>query len=458
MPRDDSVLSPQSTVRRLPLEGLRVLDVTVVWAGPHSTQLLAEWGAEVIRVEPLKHIQPATRGAENRMTKAATEAMRGNGLLLAGAFPDRDPGERPWNRSPVFNSHAHNKRSVTLDIMEPSGLDVFKQLVAISDVVVENNAPDTIERAKITYEELAAVNPRLIMLRISAFGLSGPYKYYRNYGTQIEAAIGHHLIRSYPDLEPTMTGEAYTADASGGVQGALAVMLALRHLRRTGQGQLIELSLAECFMPYLGEIILDYTMNGRALVPQGNQHSSRAPHGVYPCHGDDRWIAIDVGSDAEWEALCGALSMAGWMEDERFATGLTRWHHRAALDEALAKRTVNEDAFELFRRLQAVGVTAGPVQNEADVYACPQLAARDFFQQVSHPDAGDHLYPGFNVRLEETPNSFRRPACLLGQDNDYVYHDLLNVSDSEYERLEALGHIGTAYPGYYPATAGSGGG
>jgi crotonobetainyl-CoA:carnitine CoA-transferase CaiB-like acyl-CoA transferase len=432
---------------RLPLEGLRVLDVTVVWAGPHCTQLLAEWGAEVIRVEPLKHIQPATRGAENRLSKSAVQAMRGNGLLLAGAFPERDPGERPWNRSPVFNSHAHNKRSATLDLMEPGGLDVFKRLAAISDVVIENNAPDTIERARITYQELAVVNPRLIMLRISAFGLSGPYKYYRNYGTQIEAAIGHHLIRSYPDLDPTMTGDAYTADAAGGVQGALAVLLALRYLRRTGRGQEIELSLAESFLPYLGEIILDYTMNGRALGPQGNQHGSHAPHGAYPCRGEDRWIAIDVSGDKDWDGLCNVLGMADEREDPRFATALTRWHNRAELDEAVAEHTRGEDAFELFRALQSAGVTAGPVQNEGDVYACPQLEVRGFFQEVKHPDAGEHRYPGFSFRLEETPNRFQRPACLLGQDNDYVYRELLDISAAEHERLKSLGHIGTEYPG-----------
>jgi benzylsuccinate CoA-transferase BbsF subunit len=432
---------------RLPLEGLRVLDVTVVWAGPHCTQLLAEWGAEVIRVEPLKHIQPATRGAENRVTKAAAEAARGNGHLLAMAYPERDPGEHPWNRLPAFNTHAHNKRSMTLDLMEPGGLEIFKRLVAISDVLVENNAPDTIERLGITYEQLRPINPRLIMLRISAYGLSGPYKYHRNFGTQIEGTIGHHYIRGYPDLDPSMTGDAYTADAAGGVQGAFAILLALRHLRRTGRGQLIELSLAENFLPHLGELILDYTMNGRVADPQGNQHPSHAPHGVYPCKGEDRWIAIDVASDDDWHTLCAVLGREDWLADSRFATSLTRWHHRRDLDALVGKRTREEEAFDLFRRLQAAGVTAGPVQNEADVYACPQLEERAFFQRMSHPEAGEHLYPGLNFKMAETPNGFRRPACLLGQDNDYVYHSLLDVSDQEFERLRALGHIGTAYPG-----------
>jgi crotonobetainyl-CoA:carnitine CoA-transferase CaiB-like acyl-CoA transferase len=434
--------------RRLPLEGVRVLDVTVVWAGPHCTQLLAEWGAEVIRVEPLVHIQPNTRGADIRLSRDAAKALAGNGSLLAGAYPDRDPGNRPWNRNPAFNSHAHNKLSMTLDVMEPGGLDIFNRLVAISDVLVENNAPDTIERARLTYANLSQVNPRLIMLRISAFGLSGPYKNYRNYGTQIEAAIGHHLVRSYPDSDPTLTGDAYAADAAGGVHGAFAVVAALRHLRRSGEGQQIELSLAESFLPYMGEMILDYTMNGRSVEAQGNQHNSHAPHGVYPCRGDDRWIAIDVGTDDEWQALSRVLNMREEAEDECFSTTLSRWHNRSSLDMRVAERTRDEEAFALFHRLQEAGVAAGPVQNEADVFACPQLAARGFFQRVHHPDAGEHLYPGLSFRMAETSNQFRRHACALGQDNDYVYRELLNVSDIEYERLQSLGHIGTTYPGY----------
>lgn len=432
---------------RLPLEGIRVLDVTVVWAGPHCTQLLADWGAEVIRVEPLQHIQPNTRGAENRVTKAMAQSLRGSGQFLHG-FPDRDPGARPWNRQPIFNSHARNKRSMTLDIMTPEGLEVFKRLVAISDILVENNVPETIEKAGITYEELAPINPGLIMLRISAYGLSGPYKNYRSFGSQIESMTGHHYIRSYPDLEPSATGDAFTADAAGGVQGAVAVMLALRHRRRTGKGQQIELSLAENFLPHLGELILDYTMNGRVLEPQGNDHPSHAPHGVYPCRGEDRWIAIDVGSDGDWRALCQVMGDPDWTQDPRYASTLSRWQNRMALDQELGAWTVQQNAFELFRRLAEARVVAGPVQNEADIYACPQLNERGFFEQISHADAGEHRYPGLNFRLAEAPNAIRRPPCRLGEDNNYVYRELLALPEKEYERLKELGHIGMDYPGY----------
>lgn len=432
--------------RKLPLEGLRVLDVTLVWAGPHCTQLLAEWGAEVIRVEPLQRIQPSTRGAEARYTKEVLAAMRDGARGLPYSYPDDDPGEHSWNRAAPFNAHARNKRSMTLDVMTPEGLEIFRRLVAISDVLVENNAPETIERAHVTYEELTPFNPSLIMLRMPAYGLSGPYKNYRSFGNHMEAMTGHHYVRGYRDLDPSATGPSFDADAAGGVLGAFAVLLALRHRRRSGQGQMIEMALAENFLPYLGEKILDYTMNGRLEEPQGNDHPAHAPHGAYPCQGENRWIAIDVGTDTEWAALCAALDEPEWRADPRFGTTYSRWLNRRALDTALAERTRREERYNLFHRLQAAGVVAGPVQDEADAYACPQLNERGFFEELDHPEAGRHRYPGLNLRLRETPNHLRRHACLLGQDNDYVYRELLTLSDAEYERLRALGHIGTEYP------------
>ena len=432
-------------VRRLPLDGIRVVDVTVVWAGPHCTQLLAEWGAEVIRVEPRNRVQPSTRGAEARYTREYLKALREKGQPVPYSYPDDDPGARPWNRNAAFNSHARNKLSMTLDIMAPEGLDIFKRLVAVSDVVVENNVPETIEKAGITYEALRQVKPDLIMLRMPAYGLSGPYKNYRSFGNHMEAVTGHHYLRGYPDLDPSASGPSFMADAAGGVLGAFAVMLALRHRRRTGQGQQIELALAENFLPYLGELILDYTMNGRVAEPQGNDHPSHAPHGVYPCRGEDRWIAIDVGTDAEWRALCEVLGRPAWSEDPRFATALARWRHRAELDRYLRAWTSTQERYDLFHRLQAAGVTAGVVQDEADLFSCPHLEERGFFEELHHPDAGRHRYPGLVFKMAGTPNRLRRHPCMLGEDNDYVYRKVLKVSDEEYERLRDLGHIGTDY-------------
>jgi crotonobetainyl-CoA:carnitine CoA-transferase CaiB-like acyl-CoA transferase len=434
----------------LPLHGVRVLDITVVWAGPHCTQLLAEWGAEVIRLEPLQVVQPSTRGAESLVTREQVLRNRNAGNVMQYAFPNFEPQPRQWNRSPGFNSHARNKRSMTVNIATPEGRAVLLDLVKISDVVVENNVPETVERAGFTYADLAAVNPRIIVLRMPSYGLSGPYKNYRSFGTHMEGMTGHHYLRSYPHLDPSMIGDAFTVDAASGVRGAFAVVMALRHRRRTGEGQHIELAQAENFLSYLGEYILDYSMNGRSPAPQGNHHPYRAPHNVYPCRGDDRWIAVDAGSDEEFRALCRVLGADDLAADPRFATTLDRWHHRDELDALLAGYTRDQDDDDLFRRLQAAGVIAGPVQNERDAYACPQLNERGFFEPLDHPEFGTYRYPGLIFRMANTPNHLRRHPCRLGEDNDYVYHDLLDLPEDRYRMLEERGHIGMDYPARAP--------
>lgn len=431
---------------RLPLEGIRVVDVTVVWAGPHCTQLLAEWGAEVIRVEPLQHIQPSTRGAEVHITQEMVDSNPEQSIPLH-AFPKRQVNPRPWNRSPAFNSHARNKRSMTLDVTMPEGLAAFRRLIAVSDVFVENNVAETIEKAQIRYEDLVPDNPRLIMLRMPAYGLSGPFKNYRSFGTHMEGMTGHHHLRTYPNLDPSMVADGFTADAAGGVMGALAVMMALRHRRRTGKGQLIELAQAENFMAYLGEIVLDTAMNNRNWPSQGNAHPTHAPHNAYPCMGDDRWITIDVGSDAQWHALCEVMGNPAWTEDARFADTLSRWHHRDDLDALLSGWTRTQNEVDLFHRLTARGIPAGPVQDERDAYACPQLGDRRFFEELDHPEFGSYPYPGLNFRMSQAPNALRRHPVRLGEDNESIYRDLLGFSDADYDELKRAGHIGEDYPG-----------
>ncbi|MHB8577305.1 MAG: CaiB/BaiF CoA transferase family protein [Dehalococcoidia bacterium] len=436
--------------KRLPLEGVRVIDITVVWAGPHCTQLLAEWGAEVIRVEPLQHVQTATRGMEYRTSRQQAQTARGIGSVHI-SWPNYDPGERPFNRYPAFNSHARNKKSMTLDVTFPEARRAFEQLICVADVLVENNVPETGERGQFTYPELAAINPALIELRMPAYGLDGPYKNYRSYGTHMEAMTGHHHLRGYPNLDPSSTGDAFTADAAAGVMGAYAVVLALRHRRRTGKGQQIELPQAENFLSYLAEPLMDFAMNGRETEPQGNQHPSHAPHGVYPCAGEDRWIAIDVGDDSGWRGLCEALKNPAWTDDDRFKNPLFRWRHRLELDGTLAAETRRHDAVELWRRLLQHGVVAGPVQNERDLFACPQLRERGFFVELVHPEAGTHEYPGFSFKMQNTPNTVRRHPVMLGEDNDFVYHDLLALDAGVYDDIVARGHVGRDFPDAHAA-------
>jgi len=431
--------------RPLPLEGVRIADVTVVWAGPHVTQLLAEWGAEVIRVEPRTSIQPLTRGAELAPQPRATlEMMMSLGMTLFG-YPDLEPGDAYWERSPSFTSHARNKLSMTADVMTDEGREHFFRLVEKSDVVIENNVPETIEKAGITYEELRERNPNIIMLRMPAFGLDGPYKNYRALGTHIEGMIGHHYLRGYPDADPEAAGDVYTGDAIAGVMGAFAVAMAVRHRNRTGEGQQIELSQAENFLPILGEFILDYTVNGRNADPQGNRHPFHAPHGIYPTAGDDEWIAIDCDSEEAWHATCEVLGADDLLEDDRFDTMTARHPNQSVLVRALAEYTRPREVMGLFLELQSEGVIAGPLQNEVRAFACPQLLTRGFFEELTSEATGIHSYPGLNFRMLHTANSLRTPAPLLGEHNEYVYKQVMGYTDDEYAAAVASGQIGTAY-------------
>ncbi len=429
---------------KLPLEGVRIADITVVWAGPHVTQLLAEWGAEIVRVEPVNRIQPFSRGADQRMTREQAILLAETGGI-APSWPDFDPGDDPWNRSAAFNSHSRNKLSMACDVMSPEGREAFLKLIEVCDVFVENNVPETIEKAGITWEVLREINPRLIMLRMPAFGLDGPYKNYRGFGTHVEGMIGHHYVRGYTDAGPDYTGDAFTADGIAGVLGAFAVVTALRHRERTGEGQLVEMPLAEAFLPVLGEFILDYTMNGRVAQPQGNTHRSHAPHNVYPCEGDDQWIAIDIENDGQFAALCEVLDAPQLAVDERFAASGERWHNRDALDVEVAALTAPRDKEQLFHSLQAVGVPAAPTHDELEALADEHLVERGFFQEATIEGIGTHRYPGMTFRMAGTPNEIRRPPPKLGEHNEYVYLELLGYSRERYDELVERGLVGTRY-------------
>ena len=427
----------------LPLAGLRVAEITVVWAGPHVTQLLAEWGAEVIRVEPCNKVQPVTRGMERVPTKeqARTLAMGGGAL----GFPDHDPADDPWNRNASFNSHARNKRSMVADIMTDEGREAVLRLVEHCDVLVENNVPETIEKAGLDYETLRAINPRLIMLRMPAFALEGPYRNFRAFGLHVEAMIGHTLLRGYPGERPDILSESLASDGISGVQGALAVMFALRQRQRTGVGQLIELPLTEGFLPTLGEYFMDYAMNGRDTPTQGNRHPWHAPHNVYPCAGDDQWIAIDIGTDAEFAALAEVLGAPALAE--RYPSAVARRESLDALDDDIAALTASRNKDELFHALQRVGVCAAPTRNAVEILDDPQLAAREFFEWLpTGEEQKPFRYPGLMFKMQRTPNHLRSGPVLLGADNEAIYKGLLGYSAEEYERLRASGTVDTKFP------------
>jgi len=267
-------------MNKLPLEGIRVLDFTVVWAGPFAAMLLADYGAEVIRVESLRYFPSVTRGLMPHPDQAIIRTMPGYGA----AYPDRDPGARPWNRHPMFNPHARNKLGMTVDLSRAKGRELFAQLVSISDVLIENHSARFMENLGLTYEVLSRRKPDLIMVSMPAFGMSGPYKYYQGFGINVESICGLTWLRAYPDADLTDTSSTLHMDAVSGAGAGFAIMAALLYRRRTGKGQFIDFAQAENLMQSIGETLMDYTMNGRVQTSLGNRHPMMAPHGCYPCH------------------------------------------------------------------------------------------------------------------------------------------------------------------------------
>jgi len=281
------------------------------------------------------------------------------------------------------------------------------------------------------------------------YGHSGPYKEYVGFGLLLEALVGHAWLRGYADSDPTTHNTVYACDTTAGAVAAFMILGALFQRRRTGQGQFIDLAQAETFIPHLGQAIMDYTMNGRVQRTVGNRDAgmAMAPHGCYRCQGHDRWLTLAVGSDDDWRGLCRAMGDPTWANEERFADAVSRFHHQDELDKRIEAWTIQHDNYALMHILQREGVSAGPVMDGRDCYHDPHLKERGYFVEVTHPEAGTHLYPGFMVQMSGTPPTYRMPAPCLGEHNEYVYKKLLGVSDEEYAELEKEQHIGTEYLG-----------
>ena len=424
----------------LPLEGIRVLDMTVVWAGPYCTALLSALGAEVIRVETTNTFVPLTRGIMARPARYQLERL----MLFQGGLPDREPGQRPWNRYPIFNAHSSNKLSMTVNLKAPDGLEIFKRLVSKSDVLVENNVTETMGKLGISYEMLKEQKNDFIMLRMPAYGSTGPYSNYRAFGVHIEGVIGHSVMRGYTDMDPSSNTAVYVADAAGGAQGAFAVLAALNYRRRTGKGQLVELSLTESALPYFGEMFMDYFMNNRNPERLGNRHPY-AVQGCYPCKGEDRWLNITIFNDKEWDAFCKVLGNPSWARDDKFSGVTERRRNQDDLDPHIAEWSLGMGNVEAARLLQEAGVPAGPVMDQRDAVNDPHANERGFFEEIYQEDCGVHKYPGAPFRFSNTDTSIRRGPVRLGEDNEYVYRTVMGYSEEEYADFVRQGHIGTEY-------------
>lgn len=432
-----------------PLEGIRVIDLCVVWAGPFATMLMGDLGAEIIKCENPFVWQPMTRGGSAR----PPQFLLDRGAAWSTGYPDNVPGDRPWNYSPTFVSLYRNKKSFCVDLRTAEGLDVLRRLVEVSDVVYENNATGTLEGLGITYDWLKSIKPDIIMVRVPAYGSTGPYYNARALGVHLEAVMGHTLLRGYDDADPSANTAIYSGDYMAGAQGAFAVMSALWHRRKTGNGQLVEIGQAENASAMFTQAIMDYSLNGTVQTTVGNRDvHGQYPCGVYPCASPgtaaeclDRWIAIHIEGDDQWARFRTAMGEPAWAMDARFSTNDGRAGHFREIDAGIAEWTRSRDDYELMHLLQAQGIAAAPVLEASRMFDDPHLRARDFFRTQRIENGREYEFVGPIWQFEQTPVEFLQPPIALGEHNEYVYRQVLGVTGAEYERFRELGWITMDY-------------
>jgi len=426
--------------RRLPLAGIRVIDLTVVWAGPLTTTLLADLGAEVIRLDNPNLFPTATRGAVPR-PRPGHEADLGQ---LWGRFPGGQAGERPWNQPAAFVSHARTKLSMTVDLRTDLGRETFLDLVDQSDLVVENNSIRVLPSLGLGWDVLHARNPELVMLRLPLLGLDGPYAGYVGFGAHMEALCGYSSLRGYRDLDPTSLDPTYYMDPATGVVGAFAALAALRRRAATGVGELVEVAQAENLLQYIGEYLIDASMAGEPHECHGNRHPHRAPQGVYRCAGDDAWVALSVADDGQWAALVEGLGRPGWAADPSLAGEDGRRERHDELDGHLEAWTSSCSVDEVLAACRRAGVAAAPVLDEPGLCADPHFVERGYFRPNSSDDVPEVLFPGHQWRWDGPPMAWG-PINMMGRDNDYVYRTVLGRDDAAMAALAAEGHLADGY-------------
>jgi crotonobetainyl-CoA:carnitine CoA-transferase CaiB-like acyl-CoA transferase len=380
-----------------PLDGIRVVEFTWVIAGPLLTKYLALLGAEVIRIESAKRAEFRDRGS--------TYALLNN-----------------------------NKQSCCLDLAQPRAREIAREIVRRSDVVVENFGAGVIDRLDLGYADLRAVRPDLVMLSCSGLGRTGPEKDLLAYGTLLQLFSGWSLLQGQPDTDEIVIGGAWT-DPLAAVTGAFAVLAALHHRARTGEGQYVDLSMAEATLCGIPEALLDYSLNQRLGSRLGNADAIDAPHGCYPCQGDDQWVALSAAGEEEWPGLCRALGDPPWTHADRFADAFRRKRNEAELNALIAQWTSARSREETVRTLQAYGVPAGPSANGTDLLSDPHLRERGMFVPIDSPTGQPHQTIGAPWRIEPGLTPVYAPAPRLGQDNVDVLKTLLGLDDAAIAEL-----------------------
>ncbi len=404
------------------LNGIRILDLTMVFAGPVGTKILAELGTEIIKIESTQRADTFTR---------------------ANVYPDNKPGEEPWNQGSNFHTLNAGKYGISLNLGDEGGRALFKRLVRISDVVIENYSPRVMEHWNLGYEELKKVKPDIIMVSLSGLGHYGPLRDFYMYVPGMEGMSGLTYNTGSPEHAPLLTGHAY-GDWVGGVNAAAALMAALFYRQQTGKGQYIDISGREAVACHVGDLIMDYTLNKQERTRAGNRSENAAPHGCYRCQGEDSWISIVVAGDEEWQSFCRVVGRPEWVSDRKYSTLRARKQHEDELDFVVEEWTARRDRFEVMELLQKAGIASGAVLNMKDLHVNPQLVSRDFFQIIDHGEGTGKrpIARQIPVKLNGSAGFTLKHAPRFGEDDEYVFGNLLKMSKEEMEVLANAKVIG----------------
>ena len=397
-------------MKRAALEGVRIADFCWLWAGAYATGLMALLGAEVIKIESMARVDPS-----RMMTLTIGQAFEG------------------VEHSPVFNSINLNKLSVKLNLKLPKAVELAKKIIQISDVVTQNMRPGAMDKMGLGYETLREVKPDIIMLSSSSFGAEGPLRRYGGYAPSFAAYSGLTHLTGYSDAPPNpMTG---STDLMSATTSAFAIIAALNHRQNTGQGQHIDLSSVESLAVFTGDALMDYIMNGRVRSRRGNQDDIMAPHNCYRCRGDDKWVSIAVSKENEWQAFCQVMGNPDWTRDEKFSDAYCRWKYQEELDRLVTEWTVNYTHYEVTEMLQKVGVAAMPSFSNQEIFSDPHFKERKLAVEVEHPVMGKQVVLGAPWKLSETPAKVTKASPTMGENDEYVFGELLGMPSSEIKQL-----------------------
>ena len=388
------------------LKGIKIADFSWVWAGPYCSLLLSFMGAEVVKIESKKRIDQTREGS----------------ITLGEDYEGYDA-------SPIFNNANLNKKSITLDLKSPEAIELAKKIVAESDIVLENMRPGVMDKLGLGYQDLAAVKPDIIMVSCSGFGAVGPYGNYAGYAPIFAAFGGLAHLTGYEDGEPnTMSG---VMDLRVGTMAASAMISALIYRKKTGEGQYIDLSSSECVSSLVGAELLEYPMNQHSPRRCGNQDEIMAPHNVYRCAGDDKWISIAVANDEEWNALCSVMGNPEWAKKEAYTDQAGRWTNQKEIDAQLAEWTIQFTDYDLMNKLQAAGVAAMPSFCAEQILSDPHVKAREKLMEIEHPAMGKKWVLSPPWKMSETPARIYKAAPLLGADNETVFEEWAGLTKEE---------------------------